>query len=148
MYKRILVASDSTPTGHRGLREACALAKILAAELEILYVVDSHVVHLDVNGITDAGELIDVLHNAGIAALDEARKVAFECGISAQIKLIETRAASIADVIVQEARDWQADLIVMGTHSKHGLGSLVMGSEADNVLHTSPVPMLLVRCAG
>jgi nucleotide-binding universal stress UspA family protein len=50
-------------------------------------------------------------------------------------------------VILKEARDWRADLIVMGTHGRRGFGHLVLGSDAEAVLHDAPVPVLLIRGA-
>jgi len=51
----------------------------------------------------------------------------------------------VCDVIVQEARNSGAQLIVMGTHGRHGLRRLALGSDAELVLRDSPVPVLLVR---
>lgn len=44
-----------------------------------------------------------------------------------------------------QAKDWPADLIVLGTHGRRGLTRLVMGSDAERVLRRSPVPVLMVR---
>jgi nucleotide-binding universal stress UspA family protein len=46
---------------------------------------------------------------------------------------------------VREARKWKADLIVIGTHGRRGMRRVVMGSDAEQVVRTSPVPVLLVR---
>jgi nucleotide-binding universal stress UspA family protein len=51
----------------------------------------------------------------------------------------------VADEIVKQAKEWLADLIVMGTHGRRGLERLAMGSDAELVLRLSPVPVLLVR---
>ena len=55
---------------------------------------------------------------------------------------LDNRAAS---AIVAAARDAGCDLIVMGTHGRRGASHLVLGSDAEAVLKTSPVPVLLVR---
>ena len=59
MYQKILVPTDGSPTAQRGLEEACQLAEILKAELEILYVVDSRIIYADFSGVANFGELID-----------------------------------------------------------------------------------------
>jgi nucleotide-binding universal stress UspA family protein len=46
---------------------------------------------------------------------------------------------------VEEANDWGADLIVLGTHGRRGAKRLVMGSDAEEIVRTTPVPVLLVR---
>jgi nucleotide-binding universal stress UspA family protein len=50
-----------------------------------------------------------------------------------------------ADVIVREAKKQRADLIVLGTHGRRGMRRLVLGSDAEQVVRMSPVPVLLVR---
>jgi nucleotide-binding universal stress UspA family protein len=51
---------------------------------------------------------------------------------------------STADGIIHCAKEFQADLIVIGTHNRHGLGRLLMGSVAEHVVRNSPVPVLVV----
>ena len=46
--------------------------------------------------------------------------------------------------IIRVARDWQADLIVMGTHGRTGLVHLLTGSVAEHVLQYSSVPVMIV----
>lgn len=46
---------------------------------------------------------------------------------------------------MEEAERWGAELIVMGTHGRHGLQHLWLGSVAEGVVRSSPVPVLLVR---
>lgn len=48
-------------------------------------------------------------------------------------------------IIVDGAKQWGADLIVVGTHGRRGLNRLLLGSGAERVLRETPVPVLLVR---
>jgi nucleotide-binding universal stress UspA family protein len=57
----------------------------------------------------------------------------------------ETIGGPAADTIVREARKQGADLIVLGTHGRRGVRRLVLGSDAEQVVRTSRVPVLLVR---
>jgi nucleotide-binding universal stress UspA family protein len=50
-----------------------------------------------------------------------------------------------AEAIVEAARFRQADLIVMSSHGRSGLGRLVLGSVAETVLRATRVPILLIR---
>ncbi len=52
---------------------------------------------------------------------------------------------SAAYAIVQEAKKQRADLIVLGTHGRRGMTRLVMGSDAEEVVRSAAVPLLLVR---
>ena len=54
----------------------------------------------------------------------------------------------VADLIVEEANKWGADLIVMGTHGRRGLRHAVLGSDAEAVMQAAKVPVLLVRYPG
>ena len=51
----------------------------------------------------------------------------------------------VADIIVQQARKLRADAIVIGTHGRRGISRMVMGSDAEEVVRTSPIPVVLVR---
>jgi nucleotide-binding universal stress UspA family protein len=51
----------------------------------------------------------------------------------------------IADVILQEAKEWTADLIVMGTHGRRGVAHMFLGSVAEGIIRASSVPVLILR---
>jgi nucleotide-binding universal stress UspA family protein len=57
----------------------------------------------------------------------------------------EVRAGSPASVIVAFANDWDADLVIMGSHGRTGLARLLLGSVARNVLHHASCSVLVVR---
>jgi nucleotide-binding universal stress UspA family protein len=59
--------------------------------------------------------------------------------------LLETSTDNTGPLIVGQAKDWPADIIVMGTHGRRGIGRVVLGSEAEYVVRHTPVPVLLVR---
>jgi len=59
--------------------------------------------------------------------------------------MIETFGARVADLIVDETVAAKADLIVIGTHGRRGVGRLLLGSDAEQILRLAPVPVLLVR---
>lgn len=59
----------------------------------------------------------------------------------------EVRSGEAAGTIVETARELRADLIVMATHGRSGLGRWVLGSVADRVVRAAHVPVLLIRPA-
>ena len=65
--------------------------------------------------------------------------------LEAETVLLEADWRHFGRAIVEEAKDWQADLIVMGTHGHTALVQLVFGSVAEGVIRRAPVPVLLVR---
>ena len=68
-------------------------------------------------------------------------------GLEPESVLLETIGGPSARLIVAQATEWPADLIVMGTHGRRGIRRIALGSDAEQVLRTSPVPVLLVRVA-
>ena len=59
--------------------------------------------------------------------------------------MIEGRGRAVSGVILEDARKFRADLIVMGTHGRRGLNRLLLGSDAERVLREARIPVLLVR---
>jgi nucleotide-binding universal stress UspA family protein len=92
-------------------------------------------------------QFIEALRAQGKEILDKARRVVFEHALKSEGVLLETIGGRAADQIVQLAKQCKADLIVMGTHGRRGLRRLTLGSDAELVVRSSPVPVLLVRGA-
>lgn len=147
MYQRILVPVDGSHTATLGLQEAIRLAIDQRAKLRIIHVVDELLVAQNFEGYLNAGELIDSLEDAGKKALHNAVALAKKHDLKVEASMFETVGGRVADVIVREAKKWKADLIVMGTHGRRGLGRMVLGSDAEAVLRETQVPVLLVRSA-
>lgn len=145
MYKRILAPIDGSSTSNRGLAEAVALTADQRAELMLLHVIDALVWTVDLTGLENVSELPEFLRKNREELLAEAKKGAAEQGVNAQTVLRETLGGRVAEMILKEAGDWNADLIVMGTHGRRGLTHLVLGSDAEAVVHRARVPVLLVK---
>jgi nucleotide-binding universal stress UspA family protein len=146
MYQRILVPLDGSHTSTRGLQEAVKLAAALHAALRVLHVVDESVVTMSADiGTVGMADILDSFVKSGRQIVRNGIALAERHGIRAESAMHESMTVRVADVILQEAKDWKADLIVMGTHGRKGLTHAVMGSDAETVLRRSPVPVLLVR---
>jgi nucleotide-binding universal stress UspA family protein len=147
MYRRVLVPLDGSDTSARGAREATGLAKAHSARLRLLNVIDERFfVSIAAEGyMPDLTQLMASLRVEGRKALDEAAKAALRQGVKADTSLVESRGGTVSDVILDEARKWRADLIVMGTHGRRGINRMLLGSDAERVLRSAPVPVLLVR---
>ena len=145
MYQRILVPLDGTPTAAQGLREAIELARDQKAEILLLHVVDEwRVAAGDIAAVNlDAGA--KALREAGAELLKQAETRVREAGIRVQTALVEELGIPVGECIVQRARQWPADLIVCGTHGRHGISRVLLGSSAEYILRHAPVPVLLVR---
>jgi nucleotide-binding universal stress UspA family protein len=148
-YRRILVPVDGSPTSNAGLREALDLAKGQGASVQLVHVADYH--YLAMGGL-EAGayidELMQSLVQSGRRILKRAQELARKAGVPASAVLLESAAGPAADPIVRQAKKWKADLIVLGTHGRRGVRRMLMGSDAEQIVRNSPVPVMLVRSAG
>lgn len=146
MYERILVPLDGSATSNQGLAEAVRLARLTGATIELLHVVDLFAVAATpYTGSALTAELVDQLKQGGQVILDAARAQVETAGGTAQVQLVDNLSGRICDVVIEEARRWKADLIVIGTHGRRGVSRLVLGSDAEQIVRASPVPVLLVR---
>ena len=145
MYKKILVPVDGSETCQLGLQHAILLAKDQKAMLRLLHVVHDYLINDGLRGFVRSGELLQELRESGQTILNEAASSARKQGVEADTESIETLKGPVGAVITEYAEKWPADLIVLGTHGRRGIRRLVMGSDAEYVLRTSPVPVLLVR---
>jgi nucleotide-binding universal stress UspA family protein len=145
MYQRILVGVDGSAASQRGLEEAVRLAAQGGAQLRIVHVLGELAL---MAGVPEAAYLEAVLAEArrrGEQVVANARASAAAAGVAAEAELVETVGRTIGDVLADEVARWRADLVVLGTHGRRGLRRMVLGSDAESVVRTSPVPVLLVR---
>jgi nucleotide-binding universal stress UspA family protein len=145
MYRRILVPRDSSPTAERGLREGIALASRQGAELVLLHVIDTFPALGELSSVSAYDERLQRMHRHASALLERGKQAAAETGVPAQTVMREITRERPADAIIEEAAREECDLIVMGTHRRRGFNRLALGSEAEIVVRTSSVPVLLVR---
>jgi nucleotide-binding universal stress UspA family protein len=148
-YKRILVPVDGSATSNAGLREAIQSAKGQDASIQLVHVVDYH--YLVMGGL-EAGayieELMQSLTQSGKRILKRAEEQVRKAGVPVSSVLLESPAGPAADAIVRQAKKWKADVVVLGTHGRRGVRRMLMGSDAEQVVRNSPVPVMLVRAPG
>jgi nucleotide-binding universal stress UspA family protein len=145
MYKKILVAVDGSATSLRGLDEAIKVAKGTGGQLLLVHVVNELVLAVDAVPSVYYEPIFQALRESGAKVRKEAAAVVRRADLACEQKLVDTVGGRVADEIVKQARQWPADLIVMGTHGRRGFKRLAMGSDAELVLRHSSVPVLLVR---
>lgn len=145
MYSRILVPIDGSDCSLKGLTEALKLAKAFKARIKLLNVVNELITEPALAPVEYQQHLIASMREAGKARLAEAQALATQESADVEVQLIETIGGRASDCIVAAATQWHADLIVMGTHGRRGTSRLAMGSDAELVVRSTPVPVLLVR---
>ncbi len=145
LYKRILVPVDGSATSMRGLREALRIAKAEGSRVWLLHVLDEFFALSDPEGARYADLMIASFRRSGERVLAKAMAAARAKGVKAQTLMPEIVGGPAAAEIVRQARKVGADLIVLGTHGRRGVKRLALGSDAENVVRNSRVPVLLVR---
>ena len=150
MYQRIFVPVDGDSTSRRGLDEAIAVAKFTKARLHLLHVVDDlPIVAEGVEAFTPSGpDIIDMVTDEGKKILAEAQASVHQADLTCDVSMRRTTKGKIYEQILQVASEWDADLIVIGTHGRTGAERLFMGSDAEQVVRHTDVPVLLVRQKG
>lgn len=145
MYQRILVPVDGSPASMRGLDEAIRIALSSGGKLMLVHVANE--AFYPAAGVSGEfyEELLESMRITGSHILAQAQAQARKAGVQFESDLIESIGGSVSTLVLEAARNWQADLIVMGTHGRRGVRRLVLGSDAELVLRRATVPVLMVR---
>lgn len=146
--KKICIALDTSPSAQKIAEFGYSYSKALNAEVTLIHVVNDisyYTMNYDpIMGYagfltSNTLELVEGLKN-------EAEKFLASSAKHLDDKAIKTKVleGNSADAILEFANSWNADLIVMGTHSRSGLANLLMGSIAVEVVKHSEIPILII----
>ncbi len=145
MYKHILVATDGSTQSAPAIRTALELAKALGARLTCLHVLAAYFP-------AGAAKAFPPLSNASYRRViaKESHRALAAFNAAARSNGVAATATSVVGgepwrVLLQCARTRKCDLIVMASHGRRGLASLLLGSETTKVLTHSKVPVLVCR---
>ena len=136
MYDRILVATDGSEGANAAVRQAIELAEAVDATVDVLFVVDATV--------TDRSH-VELLEDRGETITNDWVVEATKRGVAATAAV---RTGLIHEEIVEHATDNAVDLVVVGTSGRGGIERRLLGSVADRVVRTSPVPVMTVPPEG
>jgi nucleotide-binding universal stress UspA family protein len=141
--QHLLVATDFSPCAEAAADVAARLAQPLQATVDVLTVVDS-------SGWTDVATDPAFRQQRRAEVCEQARQRAQAFGdryfaTAAALRVRVRDGEDAVGEIIRAAEELGSDLIVMGTHGTSGLAHLILGSVAEKVLRTSPVPVLTVR---
>lgn len=141
MIKKILVPLDLSKTAIKAADFAFQTALQMGASLAFICVLDKQM--LEVN--PDAGEFPDTKRiKVKEVFISEIEAIEAKHPNLSVEKIFLTQGEPV-EKILEKARTWQADLIIMGSHGRSGLSHLLMGSITQNVIKNSLVPVLIVK---
>lgn len=143
-YRRILVPYDGSATAEHCLEHALALAATCGADLRVVHVLDefsfARALHRH-----EGHPSWEAVREDGMQILALARAKALTAGANADVHLLDTYSGPVHDMLIEEARVWNADVIVMGSHGRSGVHRLLLGSCAENVARSASIPVIIVR---
>jgi len=142
-YKRILCPVDFSNFSKSALEEAASLAQGMGSELCVLHAFQNPAYVLPLSGyVGPAGDVVTRIRQQLGQELEALAERPRSLGLKVQALVLEGVPYSC---IVDYAKEWHADLIVMGTHGRTGLSHVLTGSVAERVVRLSPCPVLVTR---
>lgn len=141
-YRRILVPVDGSPTSNKALVAALNIARDGDGRVRLVHVLDE-LTYL--TGFEASGEVFTLLRQAGERVLADAAEVARSAGVNAEMQFIDEAGVRLGDAVARAAGEWEADLVVVGTHGRRGVQRALMGSGAEQIIRLAPVPVLVIR---
>lgn len=143
---QLLVPVDGSQASVKALEAAIELARLNRAQLRLLYVIDE----LDyVNGFETARayheQTLPRMRIDGERLLAQMRSLAAAKGVACDSVLVESGAGRLCDVVAEQSGLVHADMVVLGSHGRHGLARMLMGSDAEQIVRHSTVPVLVVK---
>jgi nucleotide-binding universal stress UspA family protein len=138
-FRRILIALDESTIAAHALEVGTELATALKAHAALVHVVDPTAGFQADSGIP-AAEWVAALKREGQLFLAAA---ALRTGEPPAWQFL--REGKPADQILAAGHEWEADLIVIGTHGRSGVSRLVLGSTAESVVRHAPCPVLVIK---
>lgn len=138
IYKRILIAIDEEPSAEQVAQKGLQLGKQLDAEIAVVSVANT------TNLLTDGGvtpdEMADIIRKDTRESQKKILNNVFKDDEVTQF----VEEGKPHEVILEVAGEWNADILILGTHSKSGLSQVLLGSTSEKVLKTSEIPVFLV----
>ncbi|MEO6780901.1 MAG: universal stress protein [Bradyrhizobium sp.] len=146
MFHRILVGVDGSLHAAAALKEAIDIAQSQHASLTLLTVFQPY--HWYYGMVAEGAVPVEFDPEVTAALKANAQRILDDAAatvpaaVASQARLVEGR---VVDVILDAVRDHDHDLIAIGSRGRGDVTSLVLGSASHNLIHHSPVPVLLVH---
>jgi nucleotide-binding universal stress UspA family protein len=149
--KKILIALDYDPPAESIAEKGYELAQSMNAEVILLHVISEAFYYSTQNyspimGFEGFNNLdmvqltnMEILKKAAQDYLDISKKHLGDNNIQTVV-----REGDFAESIVDAAKQLEADIIVMGSHGRHGLDKMLLGSVAEQVLHKTDIPLFII----
>ncbi|MDK1492719.1 universal stress protein [Sinorhizobium sp. 7-81] len=145
MFRNILIPTDGSPLATLALDAGIAFAKEAGARITVLTVMEPfHLFSTDAEQLASTKEEYEAFsrQHAGEILADAAAR-SERAGVPCETD--QARSHEVYRAIIKKSEDIGADLIVMASHGRGGVGALIIGSVAAKVLTHSTIPVLIYR---
>jgi len=148
MYKHILLPTDGSKLATKAVKEGLRLAKTIKARVTAVHVVPEYRMVADEGFILPNAAQIkkrfeDVTTKRSQKLLDAVKADAKAARV--RCRTVSVTSAVPYDAIIKQAKKSKCDLIMMASHGRKGIASILLGSETAKVLTHSTIPVLVVR---
>lgn len=141
-FQKILVPVDGSSTSTKALDYALQLARDNHSQVRAMHAIDE-LGYL--SGYEYSGELMATARKNASEVLQKAVVAAQVKGVALDTHLIDQPGQRLGQTVADEAANWGADLVVVGTHGRRGVGRVLLGSGAEQIVRMAPVAVLTVR---
>lgn len=139
-FRKILISIDSDPIAAHAADIGADLARLAGAEMAFIHVIEPALVNAADTGI-QPDVFVATAKETARRLIDDFRK-----RLPPQTVALDfVQIGSPETEIVNAARDWPADLIVIGSHGRGGIKRALLGSVAEGVMRHAACPVLVVR---
>ncbi len=142
LFKKILVPIDGSNTSNKALDYAIKMAQSEKAQIRMVHCIDELSL---LGGHEYTGELIGLARDNAEKILKTGLVAASAANVTADTLVIDRVGQRLGESVADAAGDWGADLIVIGTHGRRGIGRVLLGSGSEQIMRMSPVPVLMIR---
>jgi nucleotide-binding universal stress UspA family protein len=147
MYDKILVATDGSSLSKKAVSSAISLAALTGASLVALKVIPRYPQSYFEGGLAlqaaEVGRIEKQWADEGQAVVDEVKKLAELQGV--KTRPLTVKSDIVSEAVIATAKKHKCDLIVMASHGRKGVKRLLLGSETNQVLAHSHIPVLVLR---
>jgi nucleotide-binding universal stress UspA family protein len=148
LFRKILIALDDGPISAHAADVGVALGRTLKSDLALIHVMaypntafNADLGMMRSTQLLVSSEILDNEMEVGRKLLRGVRqRLSLEPSIPEYLECGEAAAE-----IIKVANSWSADLIVIGSHGRHGFDRLILGSVAESVTRSAPCPVLVIK---
>lgn len=143
MFDKIYVPIDNSDISDKVLKEALTLAKSSKAAVRIAHVVNLEQITFGIE-MVGVAELKDTLLGIANKLLVHVKEVVQAQGVDAEVILLENYGSDVASLIIEDAKNWGAQVFILGSHHLGSFSHFLTGGVAEDIAHDSDIPILLI----